>query len=396
MVTWAGKTAAFLVAASAMALRATPAAADDAACAMQEQEGRKVLTTSLVIPQLAQTCYGVTEEQHAVTQKFFGMINGKPGGEPLAFALQALAAGVEDDALYGEQDLRRAFAERARGAATGVANSVPPGEAQTSPLDWQVDNGTVDAVPGLDVIAILDASCRPPPSPLPEPPPPPDDSPGCLNAIAAAKAWLRVVQLVEAALTRYAAPTLDELLQRSTTRLAMWHSYRDEGLPQYPWEWLLNSARLNKADKGPGGRPLDEDEQPIGPMRVPTDQIILLHPGVGLEYREHPDEPTATGDSNLSPIIYLEIVGRNRWSWDESTGTMLGGRGISFVATYADREDDTEVGYGVLFHMRRTKGYTLGITRSGDATNIIFNADVAEFFKDKLGYWKKVEAQATR
>jgi hypothetical protein len=386
MMTRVGRTVFSLIALGALALGG-PVAADDAACAMQEELGRASLKASLVIPQLAPTCYGVPEEQHAVTQEFFGMINGKPGSEPLVLALRALAAGVEDDALYGEQGVRSAFAAGARSAAQGVADSVPAGEGPTSPLVWQVEDGLVRAVSGLDVVAILNGGC---------PNAGPDDSPACRKAIAAAKAWLRAVQLVETALTRYTAPTLDELLQRSTTRLAMWHSYRDEGLPQYPWEWLLNSARLNKADKGSDGRPRDANGQPMGPMQVPTDQIILLHPGVGLEYREHPDEPTASTDSKMSPIIYLEVVGRHSWSWDESTGAMLGGRGISFVATYADREDDTEVGYGVLFHLRRAKAFTFGITRSGDATNIIFNADVADFFKDKLGYWKKVEAQATK
>jgi hypothetical protein len=75
---------------------------------------------------------------------------------------------------------------------------------------------------------------------------------------------------------------------------------------------------------------------------------------------------------------------------------MIGGSGISLVATYADRNHDTKVGYGLLFHSRMTKNYTLGITRSGDTTNVVFNADLAEFFKDKMAYWKGVEEMSTK
>jgi hypothetical protein len=94
--------------------------------------------------------------------------------------------------------------------------------------------------------------------------------------------------------------------------------------------------------------------------------------------------------------VYLEIVGRNRWSWNETTGAMIGGSGVSVVATYADRNHDTKVGYGLLFHSRLTKNYTLGITRSGGTTSVVFNADLAEFFKDKMDYWKGVEEKSTR
>jgi hypothetical protein len=218
----------------------------------------------------------------------------------------------------------------------------------------------------------------------------------CAQAIKTAKSWLRATQLANTALSRYAQSFLEAQLARSTARLAMWHSYRDEALPQFQWEWLLNSYRLNKADKDlKKGRPRDSNGQPMGPMNVPTDQIIFLHPGVGLEHRDNPDKQTtaAESESKTQPILYLELIGRNRWSWNENTGQMIGGNGISLVATYADRGDDTKVGYGIMFHSRRTKAYTLGITRSGDATNIIFNADLAEFFKDKLSFWQDIQEE---
>jgi hypothetical protein len=368
---------------------AAVARADDAVCAQQEQQAivRDKVPAAVVIPQLASSSYGVAEEKHPLTLEIRAFIDKDASPARLATALRTLAMRVKDGALYGPQDLREAFAANAQAAAADVAREVPSGKGSTSPIPWQIEEGRVRAVPNLNLIGVLNSACPAGSDPAGD---------NCQNGIKTAKAWLRAAQLADAALSRYTQAFLDALLARSTQRLAMWHAYRDEALPQYPWEWLINSYRLNKGDKGPKGRERDANGQPIGPMNVPTDQIIFLHPGVGLEYRDRSDkEPAAgtTADSKTAPIVYLEFLGRYRWSWDATTGKMIGGNGISLVGTYADRENDTEVGYGLMFHSRQTKTYTLGITRSGDTTNVIFNADLAEFFKDKLSYWRGVEAR---
>jgi hypothetical protein len=366
------------------------ALADDAECARNEQLGFELGNrASLVIPQLAPACYGVKDEQHPLTQEIFALIVRQPPTDRVAVALTTLAARVRDGDLYGAHTTREAFAQSALGAADDVVRNVAPGDGRIRPVDWKIRDGAAKAVPGVNLIALLDEGCPAGADPATAP---------CKNAIDSAKAWFRVVQLTEATLTSYSASAINDLLTRSTNRLAMWHAYRDEALPQFPWEWFVNSWRLNKADKGPNGRPRDAHNQPRGPMKVPTDQIIVLHPGVGLEYRNDPDEqlPAGADDSKTAPIIYLEILGRYRWAWDESTGAMRGGSGVSLVATYADREHDTEVGYGLMFHSRFSKTYTLGVTRSGDATNIIFNVDLAQFFKDKLSYWRGVDRAAAQ
>jgi hypothetical protein len=400
-----------LLCAVVLLLAATLVRAEDASCSKEERDGLLACNSvANVIPQLGPTCYGVPEEQQPLSQEIHALIDKDPTSERLAAALRTLATRVKTGEVYGSQATRDAFAKRAQEAADDVARNVPAGEGKTSPSVWQVDHGIVSAVPGLNVMEILNNGC------------PPMDGPTtksceadpsvakaqlgaissnktCQAAITSAKAWLRVVTLADATLSRYSGPALNELLVRSTNRLAMWHAYRDEALPQFQWEWFVNSWRLNKADKGPNGRPRDANNQPIGPMKAPTDQIILLHPGVGLEYRNKPgQQPTAgtSSGSKTEPILYLELVGRYRWSWDESTGKMIGGSGVSLVVSYADRNNDKRVGYGLLFHSRLTKAYTLGITRSGHATNVIFNVDLAEFFKDKLSYWKGVESAATQ
>lgn len=383
MASWLKSGTTLLMAVGVLMLCCERASADDADCAQQQQNGLKVSKASIIVPQQGQRCYGVEEEQNPITQKFFKAIGKGTDTETLVVAVQRLATDVEADKDL-VASVREQFAKSARQTAVAMSSGIAVGEAQTATAVWKLNNGQVKAVPGLDLIKLLDTDCPTIESAA---------SPACQGAIERAKSWLRARQLVEVALTRYSAPAFAELSQRSKVRLAMWHAYRDDGLPQYPWEWLLNSARLDRADKSANGRLRDTDDQPIGPMKTPTDQLVLLHPGVGLEYRGRSDQASTTG-SATTPIVYLELIGRYRWSSDESTGAMLGGSGVSLVATYADRSGDTDVGYGILFHTRRTKAYTFGITRSGHATSIIFNADVAEFFKDKLPYSKKVDTKS--
>jgi hypothetical protein len=356
-------------------------------CQDQEAAGLAVVPASSVIPvPPTSRCYGAAGENNALTKEIRRLVDPTPPAPGnLSQALRELASHVRTDGTYGDDAVRERYADLAQRAAAGIESGVGPGNDPVATADWQVNGGRTKALPQIDVLQILNDSCG-------QTPPGATPTPACQGGINRAKGWLRVFQLTERTLTQYSAPAINALLQRSTTRLAMWHAYRDDGLPQFQWEWLLNSWRHNKSDD----RKRDAAGQPIGPMKVPTDQIIFLHPGVGLEYRDKANRSSGSDDSKTSPLVYLELIGRNRWSWNENTGEMIGGSGISLVATYADRNHDTKVGYGLLFHSRLTKNYTFGITRSGDSTNIVFNADLAEFFKDKMAYWKGVEEIATK
>ena len=53
-------------------------------------------------------------------------------------------------------------------------------------------------------------------------------------------------------------------------------------------------------------RPMDQGP-PAGPREVPQDQVILLHPGVGVEWRD-----AVKDGSKPQTAVYLEILGYNR------------------------------------------------------------------------------------
>lgn len=63
------------------------------------------------------------------------------------------------------------------------------------------------------------------------------------------------------------------------------------------------------------------------------------------------------------------------------------------VSTYAKRDNQTKVGYGLMLHFRSAKPLALAITKSGGDTSIVLNVDLAEFVKDKMTYWQGVEKQ---
>ena len=136
------------------------ASADDATCAQREKKGLEDNRASVVIPQLGPSCYGVPEEQQPLTQETFKLIGKDATPDLVATALRTLATSVHKDALYGEQSPRDAFVVSAVGAAEDVARKVPPGEGRTKRVVWEVDNGTVPAVPGLSITAILDDRCK--------------------------------------------------------------------------------------------------------------------------------------------------------------------------------------------------------------------------------------------
>jgi hypothetical protein len=203
--------------------------------------------------------------------------------------------------------------------------------------------------------------------------------------LKSANAWLRVFGLTTRALGAYSQEYFDSVVKNAEIRLKKWHSYRDDGLPQYPWEYAVNSYFMARNDKRPR-----VNGNPVGPEEVPTSQYIFLHPGASLEWR---DASAETIDSGAKPALYVELFGINRWSFDEDTGAMLGSKGISIIVSYTNREGSESTGYGLLFHSRLTRQFTFGITRAGDETVYLVNVDFAEYFKEKLGYWKKVGAK---
>ncbi len=286
-----------------------------------------------------------------------------------AWALAGVEAALAQARQIGDthQAVRSQLVSALEAAQEQLGLAVPP-QGVTAPVRWQLQgrDGTVRTVPELRLEQTVEAAC-------PGPPAQPQPGSGCAMALAYAERVLRIVALVQRGMQFHADTVIEAYRDRYTVRDRMWEAYRDQALPQYPWEWGINSWRMSRADD----RPRDAAGEPMGPMEIPDDQIIFLHPGVGLE-RLDVDGDDATTD----PTLYLEFIGYNRWQWDQRTGAMQGGLGVSLIGSVTRRDDADDFSYGVMFHWRST--FRVAVTRTDDATGILLGVDLAEMFRDKL------------
>jgi hypothetical protein len=323
----------------------------------------------------AQACFGTEDDSDPVVVKFSAALKGDQAAN--LRVRRALGIVVDMAAAAGSPLLPVAAKDEAhlqlKKTVDAVAAAVSPGNSAVSVTAWDLSvGGNLPAVPKLKLDDDLREKCAVGAS-----------TTLCSDARKSANAWLRVAALTKLALGEYSQKYLDAVKQLSDRRLKMWHAYRDDALPQFPWEYALNSHFMRRNDT----RPI-VDGNPQGYETIPTSQYIFLHPGASLEWR---DAKQSTSDNHVKPALYVELFGVNHWSYDDSTGEMLGGKGISLMVSYANRKGRTSTGYGLMFHSRMTKQFTLGITRAGGETVYLVNVDLAEYFKKNLSYWKDIQ-----
>jgi hypothetical protein len=358
--------------ASHVSVAAPAPAAPGLSCSDQESrivgDGSSPPNT-FALSQFADTCLGVEGDPNPFTVSTRKAFGSPPSAQHIGSALQIITKQVTDNpGLYVPDSVRQSVLAQLSQISQAVDAVVISGTGPTSPPNWKVSG--VDhppSLPDLHISGSLATACRPDPK-----------SNACAAALASAKNWYRLIHLVEGTLTFYTAHSLEFRQAESKRRLDMWHAYRDEALPQFPWEWALNSWYI--AQHSPRER--DTNKQPIGPPPLPTTQLVFLHPGTGVEWRDG-----VRNGSKAQPSLYLEVAGFYHWTWDESTGAMQGARGVSAIMSYTHRQNETKLGYGLLFHWRKSaqlKPFSLAVTKSGGNTSILLNVDFAEYFKEQL------------
>lgn len=204
----------------------------------------------------------------------------------------------------------------------------------------------------------------------------------CKNTLSATKSYIRIFTLVENTLLQVLQNDFLDIKAQEDLRLKQWYAYRDEALPQFWWEWAFNGWLQGMAD----GREIINDVRQ-GQIPVPNDQIILLHPGIGLQYTSIDDVRNDSGsnanDSELSAALYIEFLGYNRWQWDRYTGGMSNAFGVSIVGVAADNKDADDFSYGLMFHYQNK--YSLAVTDDGDGnTGVVINFNLSKLIRDKI------------
>lgn len=232
------------------------------------------------------------------------------------------------------------------------------------PVYWKFDrnsggfHGASNGGPRIDVevfAGLLDDACR--------------EGAGekCDQAYRVAKHIVRDAQLVERALTYYASPILDTHYRAAQIRDRQWRGYFDEALFQYPWELFLNGLWIERHDP----RPRDAHGKRIGFLSPPTAQWIVFHPSVGFEYLG-----AAADDNQLEPIVFVELVGYNRWRWN-SMGELRNALGFSLIAGYSDRAAADDLAYGLMLHYQNN--LALAVTQHGGDTGWLLSTDLARY-----------------
>lgn len=321
----------------------------------------------------AAQCYGSDADSDALVKESAVAIKGRrEGSSGVDQVLRRVRTAIVDESRLPPGIPRAEVLRNLDDAIEAVNAGKDAGVTPLGPTEWVWTMAAgVSVAPSLKLEADLTKAC--------------DETRGdseCHSALQASRDWLRMLALVRLGLGAYSERYVNEEKALSDKRIKMWNAYRDEALPQYFWEYKLNSSEMERNDKR-----LVVNGNPQGPEEIPSSQWILLHPGASLEWRNSENDTT---DNDAKPALYVEVFGRYRWSWDEATGDMRGGSGASLIVSYADREGRTEVGYGILLHSRFTKQFSLGITRAGGDTVYLVNVDLAEYFRDKLEFWSRV------
>ncbi|HEY5489872.1 MAG TPA: hypothetical protein VIK25_01665 [Gemmatimonadaceae bacterium] len=186
----------------------------------------------------------------------------------------------------------------------------------------------------------------------------------CTGSVRTAEFVLRASKLVERSLAYYGRPFLAAALAGTTRRDAQWTAYFGQTLVQFPWELALNSARFTRAARAKSGFAMP-----------PSDQWVLLHPMVGVEYVW-----SASKGSRMTPAVAMEILGYNRWSWN-AANKPAGALGASVVAAFSDRANADNVGYGLL--VRYAHRYSLTVTSRGGKSGVLLSSELGTWLSGK-------------
>ncbi len=181
----------------------------------------------------------------------------------------------------------------------------------------------------------------------------------CAQGYQRSKQFVRYVTVTKRALDYFSMRDVNALAIHVNMLEKRWEHYFNDARSQFFWELGLNGWLYGATNKGKEGL-----------LSPPDYQVIVLHPGVGLEYVD-----TKPGDRFREAIV-LEGIGFNKWTWSDSKMKLP--LGMSFIGVYGDRSSVPQFGYGVLLHYNNN--LSLGVTRRGSETGAILSLDLAKLF----------------
>jgi len=269
---------------------------------------------------------------------------------------------LSDRARLAGRDLDSGLS-RGQLADVGVYGAVAWQQPARAILLPEVRNADRTAVmaPLIEIGGPLDADCAQPSSEL------------CSLTLMDGKQLMLQLALARDLGDDIGKPTKDALAAQVAAKNALWDDYLYTSKPMLPFDFVLTDLL--------DGRWSKSDQYPQGFREPPATQWFLLHPAVGLEYASG-----AMEGEQMKPVLYLEIVGANRWNARDRWLNMpfldrLSG--VSLITSYADRPGTKNPGIGVLLTFDNI--YSIGIARYDSSTTGVFlSFDLANLYRDKL------------
>ena len=200
----------------------------------------------------------------------------------------------------------------------------------------------------------------------------------------------RVYRLTYAVFYALQAPENASRAANYKLKLDRWKAYRAQSLHQTWWELAINGYRLNNDER------LCRREQGVrvGLCEVPTSQLIVFRPDVGLRLSRN-----ANGTSELKPHLVVELIGRYQFRWkaaaDSSASakdksTIVSPWGYSIAAAYGIEGDRNRWSFGP---MLRWKSYNFAVTRSSTGRwSLLVNTSLSDkFFQAEADWSEKLQ-----
>jgi len=214
-------------------------------------------------------------------------------------------------------------------------------------------------LPVVDVRKALDADC------------PSRESALCAKTLEQGRELMRQWKLADRMTADVSHGTLFAIKNAVVAKDALWNTYLYDSKPMLPLDFWLT-------DLATGG--WSKSDQFLGGFRAPPKtQWFLLHPTLGVEYMSHAED-----GEQMKPILFVEVIGANRWNPKErwfKAPVLRHFSGASLVATYADRAGVKDSGYGFLLTFSNV--YSIGAARYGDDTGVFLSIDLSNLIREK-------------
>ena len=290
------------------------------------------------------------------------------GWQEIGAALASLAADA--DSSQRMQGVARRMSERASASHDALKEAIDedyaPDVVVFRRAGWQITRRQMrlapfDAarLPTISLPTDLNPDCATPDSAL------------CASTLKTGRAMMLQWRLADTLAALASQTVIDAVAAQVEAKEALWKKYLYDSKPMLPFDFMLT-------DWLSGGWS-QSDQFDKGFRAPPRTQYFVLHPAAAVEYAAG-----AADGQQLKPILYLELIGANRWDpkqrWIDVPG-LNKWSGASLIVSYADRDGIKDTGYGMLFTFDNV--YSLGVSRYGAKTGVFLSLDLANLWRDK-------------